>query len=268
MGFVPVDSSALAPGTVVPVKRKGGAARVCQKCQCAKPPRAHHCRQCGRCVLRMDHHCAWLNNCVGHRNYKAFFLFLLYATVALVHATFLMISFTMVAPTTLAESFIDSSTGLNVDNRQSSSSEMLEATSGIPAIAHIRSPRRAGSEVVAWRHQPARRVSVFIGYGSVSMSVLQTLATTLSAPLSIALALLLAWHLYLVITDKTTIEHHEGVTAAGRCAAEGVNYGGHPFDRGAWRNLHAVLGPWPILWLWPCARASAGGDGICYSSIL
>ena len=56
---------------------QGGEPRYCQKCKRHKPPRTHHCRQCDRCVLRMDHHCVWLNNCVGHRNYKAFFLFLL-----------------------------------------------------------------------------------------------------------------------------------------------------------------------------------------------
>ena len=55
---------------------QGGEARYCNKCKQHKPPRTHHCRQCDRCVLRMDHHCVWLNNCVGHRNYKAFFLFL------------------------------------------------------------------------------------------------------------------------------------------------------------------------------------------------
>jgi ribosomal protein L40E len=61
------------------VKRKGGnQRRFCQKCSSFKPPRAHHCRVCNRCVLRMDHHCMWINNCVGHRNYKAFVLFLIY----------------------------------------------------------------------------------------------------------------------------------------------------------------------------------------------
>lgn len=66
------------------VKRKVflGGNRYCQKCEQYKPPRAHHCRVCKRCVLRMDHHCMWVNNCVGHYNYKAFFLFTVYASGA------------------------------------------------------------------------------------------------------------------------------------------------------------------------------------------
>lgn len=70
-------------------KRKGGS-RFCKKCVRHKPPRAHHCRQCNKCVLRMDHHCVWVNNCIGHRNYKSFFLFLLYITCACWHASYLL----------------------------------------------------------------------------------------------------------------------------------------------------------------------------------
>ena len=46
-----------------------------------KPPRAHHCSICGKCVLRMDHHCPWVGRCVGHHNYKLFYQFLLYTVV-------------------------------------------------------------------------------------------------------------------------------------------------------------------------------------------
>ncbi|XP_022145736.1 probable protein S-acyltransferase 16 isoform X2 [Momordica charantia] len=35
------------------IKRKGGDLRYCQKCAQYKPPRAHHCRVCKRCILRM-----------------------------------------------------------------------------------------------------------------------------------------------------------------------------------------------------------------------
>lgn len=32
---------------------------VCSRCETYRPPRAHHCRICKRCVRRMDHHCPW-----------------------------------------------------------------------------------------------------------------------------------------------------------------------------------------------------------------
>ena len=60
------------------------SATFCHKCDRPRPPRAHHCKECGVCVLRMDHHCPWVGNCVGHRNTKSFMLFLMYATFCIV----------------------------------------------------------------------------------------------------------------------------------------------------------------------------------------
>lgn len=59
-----------------------GKATFCRKCVRPRPERAHHCKICQTCVLRMDHHCPWIGNCVGFHNQKFFLLLGAYAGLA------------------------------------------------------------------------------------------------------------------------------------------------------------------------------------------
>lgn len=51
--------------------------RYCVSCHIWRPPHAHHCQQCQRCVENFDHHCDVLHTCVGGLNHRWFTLFLL-----------------------------------------------------------------------------------------------------------------------------------------------------------------------------------------------
>ncbi|KAK9193301.1 hypothetical protein WN944_003998 [Citrus x changshan-huyou] len=210
---------------------EGGDLRYCQKCSHYKPPRAHHCRVCKRCVLRMvrmfyvitaafylkcpgqcvkvipldckDHHCIWISNCVGHANYKVFFIFVLYAVVACIYSMVLL-----------------------VGSLTNDSLEDELQTGGSFRTAYV-----------------------------MSMTVISGL---LLVPLSVALSVLLGWHIYLIFHNKTTIEYHEGVRALWLAEKGGTVYK-HPYDLGIFENLTSVLGPNIFSWVCPSSRHIGSG---------
>lgn len=90
---------------------------------------------------------------------------------------------------------------------------------------------------------------------------MQAVCTAMAFPLCIALLMLLVWNMYLMLSNKTTIEYYEGVTAELRATRRGGRYL-HPYDLGLCGNLQDILGPNPEKWLLP--GLAAAGDGITY----
>ncbi|CAI2296097.1 unnamed protein product [Caenorhabditis sp. 36 PRJEB53466] len=64
---------------------------TCTRCDSLRPPRAHHCRVCKRCIRKMDHHCPWVNNCVGEYNQKYFLQFILYVGASSLYSLFILV---------------------------------------------------------------------------------------------------------------------------------------------------------------------------------
>ncbi|KAF8324127.1 zf-DHHC-domain-containing protein [Clavulina sp. PMI_390] len=72
-------------------KRSTSAPRYCRSCKQYKPPRAHHCRQCNKYVLKLP----WVNNCVGHNNYAHFIRFLILVDICCSYHLVMMTSCVM-----------------------------------------------------------------------------------------------------------------------------------------------------------------------------
>eukprot|EP00929_Paragymnodinium_shiwhaense_P078606 TRINITY_DN40767_c0_g1_i3.p1 TRINITY_DN40767_c0_g1~~TRINITY_DN40767_c0_g1_i3.p1 ORF type:complete len:677 (-),score=123.05 TRINITY_DN40767_c0_g1_i3:123-2051(-) len=88
---------------------RGEFKQVCVVCRARRRMRSHHCKECGRCVDRMDHHCPWIDNCVGLGNQRAFFCFivLLLATIVGFYVCVVLYAFDTVFPGVANASFAD-----------------------------------------------------------------------------------------------------------------------------------------------------------------
>ena len=67
--------------TLKELKKSQKKPRFCQICKNHKPPRAHHCSACDKCICKMDHHCPWIGGCVGYKNHGYFIRFLASVTL-------------------------------------------------------------------------------------------------------------------------------------------------------------------------------------------
>lgn len=110
------------------------------------------------------------------------------------------------------------------------------------------------------------QVSVIMKYQAFRIHVtyllvVQAVCTAVTFPLCIALLMLLGWNAYLMLTNRTTIEYYEGVTAEVKATQRGEQYQ-HPYDLGPCGNLHDILGPNAERWLFP--GLAAAGDGLAY----
>jgi len=208
------------------------AVSICKKCIAPKPPRAHHCSVCNKCVLKMDHHCPWLHNCVGHYNHRHFFMFCAFVWCGTIFVFFFGI---LVA--------YDEWFGASSIERDLEQKKWLELSQ-----AHNNTLLRRPWSWANFRH------------GLIVFEVLS------AGGVFVAVGGLMAWHALLITRGETCVESYINDKEKKRLKALGLSFRS-PFDRGVRENWRVFLGfrsghSWRHV-LWPSAHKPLG-DGLVW----
>jgi len=183
------------------------AVSICKKCIAPKPPRAHHCSVCNKCILKMDHHCPWLNNCVGHFNHRYFFMFCFYTWAGTI---FVAIFGVLVA--------YEHWFGDEAKERLASANATLALK-----MRGVDLPP-TGYSWSNFRH---------------SCIIFEVLST---GSVFAAVAALMAWHAKLITNGETCVETYINDKEKKRLKNLGYPIFRSPFDRGPRRNWQVFLG--------------------------
>jgi len=207
--------------------------KQCSKCQAPKPPRAHHCSICNRCIMKMDHHCPWVNNCVGFHNYRYFCLFLLYLSACCV---FVVLVFPFATGDISPFGYYLG--GGNHRHYHYYDSMDLRATTGLRATKY------------SWLLTVAVPLCVFISGSCLLM-----------------MTFFGGFHAFLAVTNQTSIEFEDNMDGRWQSWMLWESYRS-PYDLGAARNLRQVFGPSRARWLVSWAAPGPEGDGTDFEPAL
>lgn len=215
----------------------GGERRYCTHCLGYKPDRTHHCRQCGKCVRRMDHHCVFVNNCVGFFNYKFFLLFLLYASLGCALTT--IFGGPNFASVVRSGKFLSYESAVK-SGAASKASSVHAGRLLLSVVTH-----KLGKQVHRSQHSPSilevKEVWFVLGY-------------VVAFAFTIALCIFNGFHVWLLISNRTTIEQYETSDSLRYVRIQSYNLG-------RIENIRSALGKETWTWFLPI-RYSIPGDGV------
>ena len=204
--------------------------KYCNKCRALKPPRTHHDSISGRCILVMDHYCPWMGSAVGYHNYRYFILFLFYMFVGALYVIFITTRELFLIPRMIAAQAAQEKLRLADQEKTNLAGHILIMSRGVAGGMDGGSAANYDMKRLAPGSQEEQLVLfVFI----------------LGVAASISVGVLLFWHIYLSITNQTTIEFYFNMAERIDAKKAGTTFK-NPYDQGWRKNLKRVFGdvPW------------------------